>query len=483
MTAPATISPFATATDMLTALRTREISATELLELHLARIARYNPELNAIVIPNDEAARERARAYDRGEVTGALAGLPLTIKDSILVGGLRSTAGLSEMAENVPAADGPVGARVLGAGGVLIGKTNVPPNAGDWQSNNPVFGRTLNPWDTTRSPGGSTGGGGAALAAGLTPLEFGSDIGGSIRIPAAFNGVFGHRPSDSVVPRSGHNPGSPLPMPGGIMGVQGPLARSAEDLELALEVIAGPEPDEPHWRLDLPPARHARLSGFRVAVMPPIPFAPVDSEILAAQDRVIAALRAAGATVAVAAPQAADELHGYHALYLTLLYTLLFGTLTPEMRETAVKEFKASGDEFSDVSISGTSATAGEFQGMLVQRSQWRAKYASFFKEHDILLAPATLVPAFKHDDSPFQQRRIEVNGEEVRYNRMVVHPGLATLVGHPSTAFPAGLSAAGLPLGLQAIGPYLEDRTPLRFAQLVTKEIGGFVAPPGYDD
>jgi len=481
MTAPATISPFATATSMLEALRAREISATELLELHLERIDRYNPRLNAIVIPNTEAARARAKAFDSGAIAGALAGLPLTIKDCIVVGGLRSTAGLAEMAENVCPADGAVAERVLGAGGVLIGKTNVPPNAGDWQSNNPVFGRTLNPWDHDRSPGGSTGGGGAAVAAGLTPLEFGSDIGGSIRVPAAFNGIYGHRPSDSVVPRSGHNPGAPLPMPGGIMGVQGPLARSPHDLELALDVIAGPEPDEPFWRLELPKARHETLASFRVAIMPPIDFAPVDAEILAAQERVVAALRTAGATVTTTAPQAASEMHGYHELYLSLLYTVLFGTLTDEQRAGAVAEFQDSGDIFGGASVRGTQATAGDFQGMLVQRAQWRAKYAAFFREYDILLAPTAIIPAFPHTDAPFQDRRLDVNGEQVRYNRMVVYPGLATLVGHGATAFPAGLSRAGLPLGLQAIGPYCEDRTPLRFAQLLEREIGGFTPPPGY--
>ncbi|HEU5367502.1 MAG TPA: amidase, partial [Ktedonobacterales bacterium] len=197
----AQLDPFASARAMLDALEVRQISATELLEQHLARIARYNPTLNAIVTPNEERARKQAAkadaAYEQGRELGPLHGLPLTIKDTIEVAGLRATAGAKELAENVSTESAPVARRVLGAGAVLLGKTNSPPYAGDWQADNPIFGRTNNPWDLARTPGGSTGGGAAALAAGLTPLEFGSDIGGSIRIPAAFCGLYGHRPSDS----------------------------------------------------------------------------------------------------------------------------------------------------------------------------------------------------------------------------------------------------------------------------------------------
>src|SRR5579864_2569346 len=305
MTDPAvTVDPFASASNMLAALRAGQVSATELLEEHLRRIERYNPQINAIVIPNYEQARQRAAeadaAYARGASLGPLHGLPLTIKDCIEVAGLRTTAGVTHRADAISTQSAPVAQRVLNAGAVLIGKTNVPPYASDWQANNEVFGRTNNPWDPGRSPGGSTGGGAAALAAGLTPLEFGSDIGGSIRIPAAFCGVYGHRPSDSAVPRYGHVPGSPLPNPAAVMAVQGPLARSATDLELALEVIAGPIVGEDvAWRLELPQARHSSLSDFHIAIMPQAAWLPVDAEIVAALDDVATRLGRLGARVVV----------------------------------------------------------------------------------------------------------------------------------------------------------------------------------------
>ena len=282
--------PFAPAGEMLRALRAGAITAVDLLDAHLERIAGLNPRLNAIVIPND-AARPEAVAADRalaagragGPRVGPLAGLPLTIKDCIDVAGLRTTAGVRQLADHVPPADGPVAARIRAAGGIVIGKTNVPPMAGDWQANNPLFGRTLNPWDPGRTPGGSTGGGAAALAAGLTPLEIGSDIGGSIRVPAAFSALYGHRPSDTLGPRHGHVLGPHGPNPAFTMGVQGPLARDARDLELALDAIAGPvDGEEVAWRLALPPARAGQLAEFRVAVLPEADWLPQDAEIAAA---------------------------------------------------------------------------------------------------------------------------------------------------------------------------------------------------------
>src|SRR5438093_8249687 len=238
------IDAYATATEMLAALRARRVSAVELLDLHMRRIARHNPALNAIVEPDFDRARRDAEAADariaRGE-EGPLLGLPMTLKESINVRGLRTTAGMEMWKDFRSEHDAPVTTRVKAAGAVIMAKTNVPQMLADWQSANPVHGRTNNPWDLARTPGGSTGGGAAALAAGLTPLEFGSDIGGSIRVPAVFCGVCGHRPSETAMPRSGQFPYPPMPNAAVVMGVQGPLARSADDLGLALDVAAGPE--------------------------------------------------------------------------------------------------------------------------------------------------------------------------------------------------------------------------------------------------
>src|SRR5438552_2920474 len=247
------IDSFASATEMLATLRARRASAVELLDDHVRRIARFNPTLNAIVEPDFERARREAADTDARRARGEdapLLGLPMTLKESINVRGLRTTAGMPFWKDFQSEHDAPITTRVKAAGAAVMGKTNVPQMLADWQSSNPVYGRTNNPWDRSRTPGGSTGGGAAALAAGLTPLEFGSDIGGSIRVPAAFCGVYGHRPSETAMPRSGQLPFPPMPNAAVVMGVQGPLARSADDLEIALDVAAGPEDGEDvGWRL------------------------------------------------------------------------------------------------------------------------------------------------------------------------------------------------------------------------------------------
>jgi len=481
------LDPFSSATDMLRALRERRVSAVELLELHQARIARYNPALTAVVTPNDDAGRDAVAADDaraRGE-DRPLLGLPLTIKDCIDVAGLRGTAGVPAFAERVPATDAPVVARLRAAGAVIVGKTNVPPYAGDWQTDNRLFGRSNNPYDRARTPGGSTGGGAAALAAGLTPLEFGSDIGGSIRIPAAFCGVYGHRPSETALPRSGYFPGSPLPNAAAVMSVQGPLARAAADLELALDVTAGPEVGEDAaWRLDVPPARHTRLSDYRVAVLPPLDWLPVGDEIMAALDTLIATLRRAGATVAVAAPEGFGDLRDYYGLYRSLLWVSM-STEWAEERRVKVAEGTLAGlheGSFGVADARGLRASATDYLAWSGQRERYRAAYRDFFRSWDILLAPATPCPAFAHLDAPFEQRTLDINGQTVVYDLMSAYPAVATLAGQPCTAFPAGFTRGGLPIGLQAIGPYLEDRTPIRFAALVVEEIGGFQRPAGYE-
>jgi amidase len=481
------LDTFATATAMLRALRDREISAVELLELHLAQIARHNPTLNAIVTPDYDTARataERADAAHKGSADGTLLGLPLTIKDCIDIAGLPGTAGAPAFAERRPAEDAPVVARLRAAGAVLMGKTNVPPWAGDWQADNEIFGRTNNPWDLERTPGGSTGGGAAALAAGMTPLEFGSDIGGSIRVPAAFCGVYGHRPSETAIPRSGHFPGTPFPNPATAMGVQGPLARSAEDLVLGFDTVRGADAGEDvAWRLALPAPRHERLAEFRVALLPPIEWTPVDNEILSAQDHLAKRLRDCGARVEEAQPGALADMREHFKLYQRILAVMSSVALSPDERRTQAEETRASGDPFDIAFAEGILAGAADYIRWFAQREHYRAAYREFFAEWDILLAPAFPVVAYHHYglDIPFRERALLVNGRNLTYERGLVHPSVATLAGQPATAFPVGRTKEGLPIGLQAIGPYLEDYTPLRFAALVAQEWGGFEPPPGY--
>src|SRR5713226_2695545 len=488
MTTP---GPFVSATAMLDALDTKQVSAVELLQLHLERIARHNPALNAIVVSDFERARAQAEAADAARSRGgrgALLGLPMTLKESINVKGLRTTVGVPDFARFVSEHDAPATTRVRAAGAVVMGKTNVPPILADWQSDNPVYGRTVNPWDPTRTPGGSSGGGTAALAAGLTALEVGSDIGGSIRVPAAFCGVYGLKPSETALPRSGQFPYPPMPNTGVVMGVQGPLARSAADLALAFDVLAGPDTGEDvAWRLEIPAARHARLRDFRVAVLPPIEWLPVSAEIVAALDRLVSGLEGAGVAVKRAQPDLLGDHRRHHALYRSLLAAVTVSRVGEEERQRRIVMWRGREDEFGRAALRGLEASAAEYVGYFAQREQFRAAWRALFREWDGLLAPNTLVPAFPHAPKPWPadakslHDTVEVDGQAVLYDLQLVHPGIATLAGQPAVAFPAGLTRAGLPIGFQAIGPYLEDRTPMAFAALAEREFGGFTPPPRF--
>ena len=489
-TAP--IDPCATATEMLAALRAKQVSAVELLDLHVRRIARYNHALNAIVEPDFDRARDEAKAADTRRQRGddaPMLGLPMTLKESINVRGLRTTAGMEHWKDFRSEHDAPVTTRVKAAGAVVMAKTNVPQMLSDWQSANPVYGRTNNPWDPARTPGGSTGGGAAALAAGLTPLEFGSDIGGSIRVPAAFCGVYGHRPSETAMPRSGQFPMPPMPNAAVVMGVQGPMARAAADLELALDVAAGAEVGEDvGWRLTLPPARRERLADFRVAVLPSFDWMPVDAEIAGALDAVMSRLGRVGCKVQVTQPEMLGDHREHYALYLTLLAAITSARLPADQRAARLSVMRTRDDDWSRALQRGIENPASDYLVWIAQRERYRAAWRAFFRDWDVLLMPAFFTPAYPHWDKPWPatpesiKKTIDVNSKPVLEELGLFWASVATLAGQPATAFPAGLTRGGLPIGLQAIGPYLEDRTPIRFAALVGAELGGFTRPRGYD-
>jgi amidase len=355
--------------------------------------------------------------------------------------------------------------------------------AGDFQADNPLFGRTNNPWALDRTPGGSTGGGGAAVAAGLSPLELGSDNGGSLRAPAAFCGVYGHKPSAGAVPNSGHFPGSVLPNPATVLAAQGPLARSAEDLALALGVIAGPDVGEDAaWRLTLPPARRGRLADFRVAVLPQLSWVPVDDDIVAAQERLAVDLDRAGATVAEGQPEGLGDLRGYVEIFCSLLMVMGSVGIPEEVRHQIAEGLRGGADEFGPAWAAGLVASAAQHTDWLDRREQYKATFRAFFRDWDVLLAPTTIIPAFLHTILPPDERTYDVNGQTVCDSFHSVYPALATLTGQPDTVFPAGTTRTGLPIALQVVGPYLEDYTPIRFAALVAQGFGGYSRPPGYD-
>jgi amidase len=330
------------------------------------------------------------------------------------------------------------------------------------------------------TPVRSTGGGGAALAAGLTPLEVGSDIGGSIRVPAAYCGVYGHRPSETVIPRSGSFPQADWPNPARLMGVQGPLARSALDLELLFDVLVGPEPgEEVGWRLALPPARHQRLADFRVALLPPLLGVQASAAMQARLEELAQFLSRAGATVAAAAPGL--DFTAYHYDYLRLLAVMTTVGMSREQREAQATTLRQSGHPASLARAEGLEMDAAAYVRLVGRRERARGAWRDFFRDWDVVLAPMTLDVAFPHQEGAFEERRLLVDNQSVPYGANILYAMPAIFAGLPSTAFPGGLNEAGLPLGLQAIGPYLEDRTTLTFAQLVEEAWYRFEPPPGY--
>jgi len=489
----ADVDAFSSATALLGALRGGTISAPELTALYIRRIERHDRALNAVVVRNFTRAREQAAAAEHAQRRGesrALLGLPITLKESINVTGLYTSCGVPAWKGFISQHDAPAAARTQAAGAVLLGKANVPPMLADWQSTNPVYGRTNNPWDLGRTPGGSSGGSAAAIAAGLSALEVGSDIGGSIRVPAAFCGIYGHRPSETLLPRSGQFPFPPLPNAAVVMGVQGPLARSAEDLELALGVLAGPEVGEDvAWKVTLPPARREHLRDFRVAMLPPIPWLPVDEQINAGLHDLAGRLAKLGAVVKETQPDGLGDQREYHGFYRTLLSAVTGARVDPETRRQRIAAFRAAGDDLSLAAARGLEGSAGDYLLWHGRREQHRAAWRAFFREWDVLLSPAINVLAYPHIDRAFPADNSDltltftVNGRSVPYLHGLCYPALSNVPGQPATAFPLCLSREGLPIGLQAIGPYLEDLTPIRFTALLAREIGGYRKPSGYDE
>ncbi|MDE1951009.1 MAG: amidase, partial [Burkholderiales bacterium] len=441
---------------------------------------------NAVVTLDAERALQRAAAADAARAAGAplgpLHGLPMTVKDSFETAGLRTTSGAPQLAGHVPAADADAVARLAAAGAIVFGKTNLPTFAMDIQSVNPVFGCANNPWDLARTPGGSSGGAAAALAAGFTALELGSDIGGSIRIPSHFCGVYGHKASHGIVPHRGHIPGPPGSLQEVDIAVFGPMARSAEDLALGLGVLSGPSPERsPAWRLELPPPRKSRLADFRVAAWLGDPECPIDAAVRERLEAAVEALRRAGAKVDEAARPAhsfGDAMRVFRALLMSATST----GLPPPVFDELVRQ--AGSDAATPAGLFARNSTMRHRDWIRVneERERQRRNWAAFFGDWDVLLCPVTPTPAIPHDHAePPGVRKLLVDGQEHNYWGQTDWPGLAGAALLPATVAPLGCSAQGLPVGVQIVGPYLEDRTTIEFARLLGQVIGGYQAPPGY--
>jgi amidase len=452
----------ASAVDLAAAIRARRVSSAEAVDAYLARIERYNPALNAIVTLDAEGARRRAAAADaalaRGEVWGPLHGVPITLKDGHATAGMRTTAGYPSLAEYVPVEDGTVAARMKAAGAVLLGKTNVPPLLMDIQTDNAVFGRTNNPWDGARTPGGSSGGAAAALAAGLTALDIGSDFAGSIRIPAAFCGLFGLMPTEGRVPMTGHIPDLPDgPRPHRVMCKIGPLARSLDDLTLAYRLLAGPDgrdSDAPPVPLgESPPLP---LRDLRLAWAPTFPGLPAAASIRGALAALAAELDGQGARIEECLPEVNIEDQ-----------VRLRGRLSRAMQ-----------DAYEPASAGAAPPSLADYFTSLQARDAAIAVWEAFFDAWDALLCPVAMTNAFPHAPTGAP---LLVDGTPHKYWRVIGHCAPFSLTGHPVVLVPLGRDADGMPIGIQIVGRRWDEARLLAVARAITEVSGPFVAPPGY--
>lgn len=472
-----------TATELVAMLKSRELSSVELTEHFINRIETHDGDINAVVVRTFDDARARAKAADAaladGRDLGPLHGLPMTIKESYALANTPTTWGIESFRNNMAKEDGLAVRRFRGAGAHFLGKTNVPVDLADFQSYNPIYGTTGNPFDTKRTPGGSSGGSAAALAAGFSGLEAGSDIGGSIRNPAHFCGVYGHKPTYGIVPLQGHELVSG--MPEADQAVCGPLARGAEDLHTALDIMAGPADREAlGWTLNLPPATFTSLKGLRVALWPDSEIAPVTTEVADRVTQTGELLAKLGATVSDKARPQFDVAEA-HRNYQTLLTAVMSAAMTPDDVEHTVAKVAAlaPGDLSSDaVNARASVMPHRDWIRANAQREKIRQAWSAFFDDWDILLCPQMPTPAFPHDQRPFHERTLDVDNAAQPYFQQLFWAGLVVNAYLPSTVFPTGLSKNGLPIGLQAVGAPYRDHQCIEFARLITQETGGFVAP-----
>jgi amidase len=462
------------ATGQLAELAAGRISAAELLKLSMARRDQTHARLNAVVVTDPEGGLKQAAAIDaaraRGEAPGPLAGLPMTLKDTMDVAGMPASAGLAHLRERT-CEDAVTVARARAAGAVIWGKTNVPVMAGDWQSYNDLYGASNNPWDVSRTTGGSSGGAASALATGITALEIGSDIGGSLRVPANFCGVYSHKASWGAVSQVGHVPPRPGTRAPRDLNVVGPMARSARDLKLLFSLIAdAPAPAQ------APPG----LRGLRIGLWldePRYPLDPLSRQVIETYAGQLSALGVA--VEPVAGPVDALRLE---RAYRTLLGAVIATDMTPEAR-AQMAEMRpmalAAGPDSPLATILAYTATHAEWLEADEVRWQVRDQALAAFERFDLIMAPVTPVAAFPHDHQPFQERELKLStGEVIPYTSMLNWIGLATACGLPATCVPAGLTSGGLPVGVQLIGPPGADAATLAAAEAF-EVVRGFVKPP----
>jgi amidase len=471
------------AIDLAAAIARRDVSSREVLTHMVDRVDRLDGPVNAVVTRDLDAALAAADRADaataRGASTGAMHGVPITVKDSFSTAGMRTTSGAPELADHVPVEDAAPVAAVRRAGAIVWGKTNLPIYAGDMQSYNEVFGTTANPWDVERTPGGSSGGSGAALAARFTPFEIGSDIGGSIRLPSHMSGVYGHKPSFGIVPAHGQIPGPPGTLTQADIAVAGPMARTAADLQLGLDLMSGPDRwNSPAWRLALPPPRATSLSAFRVGSWFEDDACKLDPEVAVALHGFVDQLESAGCHVDREVTPGFDLTKASERFQALVMAAMAGGYTAAQVEQYALAE----GDDAVGLTKRHTSMRHRQWLSHNEGRMQLRRRFEQFFERYDILLLPVMPCVAIHHDHSEPMAARVVTTEIGPRpyweLNRWMAPAGACYL---PATVVPVAVAASGLPVGVQIVGPYLYDQTTLAFAAAAEAMLGPCPTPPGF--
>jgi amidase len=465
----------ASATVLARAIAVGKLSSSEIIDHLLARIDKIDPALHAFVTVDHGGARRQARAADdavaRGNPLGPLHGVPVSIKDCFLVEGLPATCGLPERLSDRSLHDAPAVSALRKAGAVIIGMTSTPPMLADIQTVNPLVGRTNNPYGIDRSAGGSSGGCGVAVAAGMGPLSLGSDLAGSTRVPAAWCGVAGLKPSHGIISKRDHIPGALGPYGCPDVSVTGPLGRTIDDLALALSVLAGPEPEHAiAWRVDLPPPRTLHPSELRVGLWSNDPACPISTATAGAVATAAEAFRQCGSTVLELDPFA------QLAPLAKAFFRSTTAEITANLQWDAWEAMRTAPDDAPEV-VRATAAVHAESHRAWAEtefrRQRFQATMADLFRSIDVLLCPIMPVPAILHDtERPPHERTYDLDGAARPYAELNYWCSIATLAHLPSVVLPVGLSPEGLPLAVQVIGPYLEDHTALTAASMLARAL-----------
>lgn len=471
------------AQDLAAGIAVGEVGAREVLDAHLGRIDAVNGPVNAVIARDDDAAHAQADAADaavaRGDLLGPLHGVPMTIKDVFDTTGLATTAGA--LADHVATSDAVAVARLRAAGAVVMGKTNVPVWAGDVQTDNPLFGATNNPWDPARTSGGSSGGAAAALATGMTPLELGSDMAGSIRTPCTWCGVVGHKPTYGIVPVRGHIPPAPGTLGRGDISVVGPMARTVADVTLAFDLLTGAdEPEARGWRLELPPPRTPDPSRLRAAAWLDSPEVATDPAVLAVLTAAVAAIESAG--VAVDPDLRPDiDMAAHHELGMSLVQAVVGAGLPDKVAVRLRERAVAAGEDPSllDRAAGWMTQDHRSWLASHERRLHNRVAFEAMFEHVDVVLTPVVCVPAIPHTPEPsFFERTIEVAGATRPYTDLLFWTVSVGAMHLPATVVPVGNTVDGLPVGIQIVGRYLDDLTTLAMASLVEQVTTGGLPP-----